>query len=56
VKDDIDTSDGLIKRAVLGDILDDDELEPIPVVGKFIFEERAFGEGANSGAHRVLCF
>lgn len=39
VDDDVDIFDCLIKRAVLGEILDNDQFKPILVVGKFVFEE-----------------
>lgn len=43
--DGVDASDRLVKRAILCDILDNDQLKAIiAVVAKFIFEERAFGQ------------
>ena len=42
--DGVDTLDRLVKCAVLGDILDNDELKPVAVAGEFIVEEGVFGQ------------
>jgi hypothetical protein len=42
MRDGIDAFDRLVKCAVLGDILDGDELKAVAVVGKFVLEEGAF--------------
>jgi hypothetical protein len=42
VGDGIDTFDGLVKCAILGDILDNDELKAVTVVGELIVEEGTF--------------
>jgi hypothetical protein len=44
VGDGVDTPDGLIKCPILGDIFDNDELKPIPIIGKSIFKECTFGQ------------
>jgi len=56
VDDDINPLDCLVERAILGDIVNNDQLKPITILGELIFEEGAFSERANGAADRVLCF
>ena len=56
VRDRVDTLDGLVERAVLGDVLDDDELETFPVLRELFFEKYAPGQGADRAAHGVPGF
>jgi hypothetical protein len=51
----VDTFDRLVERAALGDILNDDQFEPITIMAKSIPEERASRQGANGAAHRISC-
>ena len=43
VRDRVDTFDGLVERAVLSDVLDDDELKALAVLRKLLFEKCALG-------------
>ena len=52
----VDTSNGVVKCTIFGNILDSDELKPITIMGKFVVEECALGQGANCAAYRVACF
>ena len=56
VGDGVDVFDRLVKCAVLGDILDNDKLKAVTIVGKFVDEKRAFRQGANCAADGVACF
>ena len=40
----VDTFDSFVERALLGDILDDDELKSVTVLREFIVEEGGFGQ------------
>ena len=56
VGDGVHTPDRFVKCTILGDILDNDELETITVISEFIDEKGAFRQGANCAADRVACF
>jgi hypothetical protein len=56
VGDGVDALDGLVECTVLGDILDDDELKAVTVLGELFAEEGAFRQRANRAADRVACF
>jgi hypothetical protein len=56
VCDGVHTLDRLVKCAVLGDILDNDELKAVTVVRKFIVEEDTFRQRADCAAHRIPRF
>ena len=43
VRNRVDAFDGLVERAVLSDILDDDELKALAVFRKLFFEKCALG-------------
>jgi len=40
----VDTLDGLVKRSIIDDIIDNDQLEPITVIRKFLRQECALGQ------------
>ena len=54
--DGVDALDRLVKCAVLGDILNDEELKAVTVLGELFVEEGAFRQGANCAADGVACF
>ena len=56
MRDRIDARDGLIKCAVLCDVLDNDELEPLAVLRKPFLKKCAPGQRANGAAHGVPGF
>ena len=56
MRDRVNALDGLIKRAVLCDVLDDDELEPLTVLRELFLKKCALGQRADGAAHRVPSF
>ena len=56
MSDCIDALDCFVECTILGDIVDDDELESITILCKFIVEEGALGQRADCAAYGVPCF
>jgi hypothetical protein len=56
VRDRVDAFDGFVERAVLRDVLDDDELEALAVLREQFFEKCAPGQRADGAAHGVPGF
>jgi hypothetical protein len=56
VSDRIDTFDRFVECTILGDIVDDDQLEPATILCKFIVEEGALSERPDCAAYGVPCF
>ena len=56
MRDRVDALDGLVKRAVFRDVLNDNELETFAVLRELFFEKCAPGQRADGAAHRVPGF
>ena len=56
MRDRVDALDGFVERAVLRDVLNDDELETLAVLRELLFEKCAPGQRADGAAHGVPGF